>query len=456
MNSDRSAQLGRGSVPRLLLQFATPAIVGTMSQALYTIIDRIFVGRAIGEDGISGVTVSFPFVLVALAFSMLVGFGATTLISIRLGERKNSEAERILGHAAVLLVAASLLITVLGLLFLDSVLRFFGASEAVLPYARDYLRVLALGSIFQVVSFGLNAAVRGEGNPWIAMFSILISVVLNAVLAPIFIFGFSWGMEGAALATVAGQAVSTVWVVAHFFGRASVLKLRLRNFRLSADLCLAIFATGSPTFLMQLVASLLQSLLNHQLGVYGGDLAIATMGIIFPVIMFFAMPIFGLNQGAQPIIGYNYGAQRYDRVKKALEIAILVASGATALGFAVAMLFPLQVVRLFGQSDQDLIASGGHAIRIAMAMMPLVGFQIVSSSYFQAVGKPRQAALLMLSRQVLMLVPAVIVLPRMFGLDGVWASIPTADFASSALTGACLLFELRHLRDRHLAMEQAV
>ena len=455
MNSDRSAQLEKGSVPRLLLKFATPAIVGTMSQALYTLIDRIFVGRAIGEDGISGVTVSFPFVLVAVAFSMLIGFGGTTLISIRLGERKHLEAERILGNAAVLMVAASLLITVLGLLFLDQVLTFFGASAAVLPYARDYLRIIAIGAVFQIVSFGLNAPIRGEGNPWIAMCSILISVVLNAILAPIFIFGFSWGMQGAALATVIGQAVSTVWVVAHFFSRASLLKFRLRNFRLDPDLCVTICATGSPVFLMQLVASLLQSLLNHQLGVYGGDPAIATMGIIFPVIMFFAMPIFGLNQGAQPIIGYNYGAQRYDRVKKVLEIAILAGSGATALGFAIAMLFPLQVVRLFGQGNENLIASGGHAIRITMAMMPLVGFQIVSSSYFQAVGKPRQAAMLMLSRQVLMLVPAILVLPLMFGLDGVWASIPTADFASSALTGTCLLFELRHLKDRHLAMEEA-
>jgi putative MATE family efflux protein len=377
------------------------------------------------------------------------------LISIRLGEGKKSEAERILGNVAVLLVVASLLITVVGLLFLDQILRVFGASEVVLPYARDYLRIIALGSIFQIVSFGLNAAIRGEGNPGIAMFSILISVLLNAVLAPIFIFGFSWGMKGAALATVIGQGVSTVWVVAHFFSRASLLKLRLANLHLDTKLCSVILATGSPVFLMQLVGSLLQSLLNHQLGVYGGDLAIATMGIIFPVMMLFAMPIFGLNQGAQPIIGYNYGAERYDRVKRALEIAILAASAATALGFAVAMLFPLQVVRLFGQQNEDLIASGGHAIRIAMAMMPLVGFQIVSSSYFQAIGRPRQAALLMLSRQVLMLVPAVILLPLLFGLDGVWASIPTADFASSALTGTCLLFELRHLKDRHLAMEEA-
>ena len=454
MNSDRSAQLGTESIPRLLLKFSMPAIVGMMAQALYNIIDRIFVGQAIGPDGLAGVTVAFPFMLIAMAFSMLIGFGATALISIRLGEQEKAEAERILGNASVLLVVVSLLITILGLLFLDNILVIFGASKAVLPYARDYLKIIVLGSVFQMVGFGLNAAIRGEGNPRIAMLSMLISVVLNAILAPIFIFGFSWGMKGAAWATVVGQSVSAIWVVAYFLGGASLLKLHRRNFHLDRDICIKIFVIGSPPCVMQLAASVLQSILNHQLFVYGGDLAIAAMGIIFSVFMFFSMPIFGLNQGTQPIIGYNYGARRYDRVKKTLETAILAATSMTVLGFVIVMLFPVQVIRLFDRDNQALIALGSHAIRIAMLMSPLVGFQIVSASYFQAVNKPREAMLLMLSRQLLLLIPAVIVLPHFFGLDGVWAAMPTADFISSALTGICLLIELRHLKKRHLATER--
>jgi putative MATE family efflux protein len=453
MNSDRSAQLETGSIPGLLLKFAAPAIVGTMTQAMYMIIDRVFVGRAIGANGIAGITVSFPFMLIVLAFSMLIGFGGTTLISLRLGEKNKAEAERILGISAILLVFASLVITFLGLAFVDQILTFFGASREVLPFAHDYLVVIILGSGFHMIGFGLNAAIRGEGNPRIAMLSILISVLLNAILAPIFIFKLSWGMKGAALATIIGQAVSAVWVVSYFLFGTSLLKLRPSNMRLDLGICRNIFANGSPAFAMQLVGSVLQSILNHQLGVYGGDLAIASMGIIFSVAMLFAMPVLGLNQGAQPIIGYNYGAQRFDRVKKALETAILAGTTATALGFVIVMLFPVQVIRFFDSKNADQIALGSHAIRIAMCMTPLIGFQIVSSHYFQAVGKPTYAMLLMLSRQVFFLVPALLVLPLFFGLDGVWASLPAADFASSVLTAFYLFFELRRLKDRHLATE---
>jgi putative MATE family efflux protein len=433
--SDRSSQLGQDGIPQLLLRFSAPAIVGMTAQALYNLIDRVFVGRALGGDGIAGIAVAFPFMLVVLAFGMLVGFGATAQISIRLGQRKK----------AVLLLAASLLITVLGLLFLDRILVIFGASPTILPYAHDYLKIIVLGTVFQTVGFGLNTAIRGEGNPRIAMLSMLISVVLNAILAPIFIFGFHWGMQGAALATVLAQAVSAAWVLAYFLGGTSVLRIRVRNLWPSWRVCVGICVIGSPPFAMQLAASALQSLLNHQLRVYGGDVAIAAMGIIYALIMLIAMPIFGINQGAQPIIGYNYGARRFDRVKKTLETAILAATTLTVLGFAVAMLFPAQVIRLFAPHDEALIDMGTHAIRIAVAMLPIVGFQIVSASYFQAVGKPKEALILSLSRQLLILVPALLLLPVFFGLGGVWAAMPTADLGASVLTGLCLLPELRHL-----------
>jgi putative MATE family efflux protein len=445
MDIDRSAQLGQGSIPTLLLRFSLPAIVGMLAQALYNLIDRVFVGRAIGGDGIAGITVAFPFMLIVLGFGMLIGFGATALISIRLGERKKAEAERILGNAAVLLVLVSLLVTAGGLLFLDPILIAFGASNAVLPYARDYLTIIVLGTIFQMVGFGLNAVIRGEGNPRVAMLSMLISVVLNAILAPIFIFWLHWGMKGAALATVLSQAVSAVWVVAYFLAGTSVLRFHARNLLPHWPLWREICAIGSPPCAMQLAASVMQGILNHQLQTYGGDLAIAVMGILYVIFMLIAMPIFGINQGAQPIIGYNYGARRFDRVKKTLETAILAATTLTVLGFAVVMLFPAHVIRLFDPDNKALIALGTHAIRIATLMLPLIGFQVVSASYFQAVGKPTVALTLLLSRQVLLLIPAILLLPRLFGLNGVWAALPASDFAASLLTGVCLLPELRRL-----------
>jgi putative MATE family efflux protein len=447
---DRSAQLGQASIPRLLLRFSLPAIVGMMAQASYNLIDRIFVGHALGSEGIAGTTVAFPFMLVVLAFAMLIGIGGTALISIRLGEGRKTEAEHVLGNTAMLLIVASIFITAAGLLWLTPILVVFGASKTVLPYAQDYLRIIVAGTVFQMVAFGLNAAIRGEGNPKIAMLSMLISVVLNVILAPIFIFGFSWGMKGAALATVVSQAVAAVWVVSYFFGGTSVLKLHAHNLWLNGGVCRRILLFGSPHFAMQLAASVLQSVLNHQLGVYGGDLAISVMGVLYAMFMMVAMPIFGLNQGAQPIIGYNYGAERFDRVKKTLELAVLAATGIALVGFGGMMLFPAQVIRLFDRRDQALLALGTHAIRIATIMMPVVGFQIVSASYFQAIGKPKTAMLLMLSRQVLLLIPAALILPLFFGLDGVWAALPASDFGASLLTGICLLVELRELKANHL------
>jgi putative MATE family efflux protein len=445
---DRSSRLGEAGIPGLLLQFSLPAVIGMMAQALYNIIDRVFVGRALGTDGVAGVTVAFPCMLIMLAFSMLFGFGAAALISIRLGQRNKAEAEHVLGNATVLLAAGALLITVLGLLFLDPILACFGASQTVLPYARDYLGIILLGTAFQMIGFGLNATVRGEGNPRVAMLTMLISVLVNLVLAPVFIFGLGWGMRGAALATVIAQAVSAVWVVAYFLSGKSVLRLHARHLWPDWRICRAIAWTGLPQCTMQLAASVMQSILNNQLGRYGGDLAIAVMGILYCVFMLVAMPIFGINQGAQPIIGYNYGAGRFDRVKRTLLTAILAASTLTALGFAAAMLFPGQVICLFNPEDPALLALGIHAIRVSMWGLPLVGFQVVSASYFQAVGKPREALLLMLSRQVLLLIPAVLILPRLFGLDGVWVALPTADVAACLATTLCLLAELRRLGGR--------
>jgi putative MATE family efflux protein len=452
---DRSKRLGEGSIPYLLLTFSAPAIVGMMAQALYNVVDRIFVGQAVGPLGIAGTTVSFPFMLIVMAFSMLIGFGSAALVSIRLGEQKKSEAEHVLGNAVVLLVVVALLLTTLGLTFLDPILTVFGASPDVLPYARDYEQVIILGAVVQCVAFGLNALIRGEGNPRIAMYTMLIGALLNTILDPIFLFGFGWGMRGAAAATIAAQAVSALWVLSYFLGGKSLLKIHGRNLRLRWSVCKSIVTIGSPMFAMQIAASIMNAILNNQLRLHGGDLAISVMGIVYAVALFIAMPIFGINQGAQPIIGYNFGARKFDRVKKTLQTAILFASTISLAGFLLVMLFPSQVVWLFNREDEALVRLGTHAIRICLMMFPIIGFQIVSTSYFQAVGKPRQALLLGLSRQVLLLIPAILILPHFFGLNGIWAAIPTADLASSLWTGIWLFLELRHLRQRQVVEEKA-
>jgi putative MATE family efflux protein len=451
MQLDRSAKLGTGSVPRLLLEFSLPAIVGMVAQGLYNFVDRMFVGKALDENGIAGVTVALPYMLVSMGLGMLVGFGAAALVSIRLGERKRDEAEQVLGSATALLVGASLALSGLGLLLLDPILKASGASQSILPYARDYLWIIVAGTVFQAVSFGLNAVVRAEGNPWTAMIAMLLSVLLNVLLAPLFLFVFQWGMQGAALATVLSQAAMAVWVLAYFLSRRSLLRLRRRNLRVHWPVCARILAIGSPPCLMQVVAAMLNSLLNHQLATYGGDRAISVMGIIYAIVMMIFMPIFGINQGMQPIVGYNYGALQYRRVTHALLLAMLAATAIALTGFTIAMLCPAPVARLFSRHDnQALVADAVHAMRICFVMVPVLGFQIVGAGYFLAVGKPKQGMLLSLSRQVLVLIPAVAVLPLFFGLNGVWAALPTADLTSAVLTGAWLLAELRHLDRRHM------
>ncbi len=449
---DRAERLGSGSISSLLLTFSAPAVVGMVAQALYNIVDRVFVGQRLGALGIAGTTLAFPVMMVLMALSMLIGYGAAALVSIRLGEQRRDAAEEVLGHAAILLLLAAALLTTAGLTLLHPLLQVVGASAQSQPYARDYLQIILGGCVFQVVGFGLNAVIRAEGSPQVAMYSLLIGALLNTLLNPLFLFGLGWGMRGAAAATVLAQAVSAVWVVSHFVWGRSLLKFHARNLRLRFNICASIVAAGSPLFAMQMAGSVVNALLYNRLRLYGSDVAISAMGIVHAVAMFFAMPIFGLNQGAQPIIGYNYGAARFDRVRKTLRLAILCATAICVSGYGVAMWAPAHVVMLFSRQDQQLMAVGTRAIQIALALFPIVGFQIVSSSYFQAVGKPKHALFLGLSRQVLLLIPAIIVLPRFFGLDGLWIAFPAADLCSSLVTAVWLWFELRHLRDRHGAV----
>jgi len=442
---DASAALGEEPIGKLLWRFSVPAIIGMLVNALYNVVDSIFVGNGVGEIGLTAVTIAFPIMLVMMAFGMLIGVGASTLVSIRLGENNKAEAEHILGNALSLIILFAFIMSGLGLIFLDPMLRSLGAESAVLPYAREFTRIIFAGSVFMYIGFGLNNVIRAEGSPRLAMVTMLISAILNTILNPIFIFGLKLGIGGSALATVISQAVSAVWVLAHFFGRRSALKIRLKYLRPDLGIARKIAVIGMSPFFMQLAASIVTVIYNFGLIRYGGDLAVAAMGIVNRVTMLLLMPVFGISQGAQPIIGYNYGARQYRRVFQALKTAIFTASGISLLGFVFVQAFDYQIVRLF-VSNPDLIALGGKGLRIMLILLPVIGFQITASQYFQAIGKAKYALLFTLSRQVLILIPMILILPKFFGLTGIWLAGPTADLVSALLTGYFLYRELRMLR----------
>lgn len=447
---DQSKQLGEDKIVKLLIKFSIPAIVGMLVNALYNIVDRIFIGNGVGSLGIAGITIAFPIMLFIMASGMLIGLGANSLVSIRLGQGQRDEAEQIMGNALTLLIVISLAITAGGLVFLEPILKALGASPAVLPYARDYTEIILWGTLFQSIGFGMNNFIRAEGNPRIAMVTMLIGAVINTLLDPLFIFVFHWGMKGAALATILAQLVSALWVLYHYLGGRSTLKLHLRNLQLHQKTMGSILAMGSAPFAMQMAASLLTVIMNRSLTLYGGDVAVSAMGVVNSVVVLFLMPIFGINQGVQPIIGYNYGARKYDRVKEALKLAILSATAIVCAGFIVTQLFPREIVALFNSQDPELIAFGAHAISVFLIFLPIIGFQIVSSNYFQAVGKPKHAMFLSLSRQVVLLIPALLIFPRFFGVNGILYAGPFSDLVSSGLTAVFIARELKSLR----ALEQ--
>lgn len=442
---NKTQRLGEEKVSKLLLNFSIPAIVGMLVSALYNVIDRVFIGHSVGAPGIAGVTIGFPIMIIQMAFGALIGIGATSLISIRLGEGKHREAEKIMGNAIVLLGIATVALTVIGSLFLDPILRVFGASEAVLPYAREYMSIIIYGSIFQTFSFGMNNFIRAEGKPTIAMATMLIGTFLNVILAPLFIFVFHWGMRGAALATVLAQAVSFLWIMLYFVTGNSTLKIRRENLRLNLPLVGQILAIGTAPFFLQLAQCLLTAILNNSLEAYGGDIAVSGWGIVNSLMTLILMPIIGISQGAQPIIGYNYGARHYARIKAALKYAIMGATAIGVLGWIVTRLFPTQLIAIFDSSDPTLITFGSHALIIALLFMPVVGLQVIGSNYFQAIGKPKQSMVLSLSRQVLFLIPAVLILPHFFQMNGVLYSMPVADALSALVTGTRLYFEVKSL-----------
>jgi len=445
---EREKLLGEKEIPKLLLKFSIPAIVGMLVNALYNFVDMVFIGQGVGPLGIAGVRIGFPLIVIGMAFSMLIGIGANSLISIRLGQKRKEDAELILGNAFVTMIVIGAVLTILGLVFMEPLLKLFGASQDVMPYAKGYFRIILFGVIFQMIGMGMNNFIRGEGNPKTAMITMLVGAVINTILDPIFIFVFGWGIEGAALATILSLMVSALWVLYYFLFGNSLLKIRKPNLRVRFDILKSIVAIGLAPFAMQLAASILVIFMNQGLAKYGGDIAVSAMGIINNIASLFMMVVFGINQGAQPIIGFNYGAQKYDRVKSALKYAIGAATVVVTIGYASINLFAPQMIGLFS-NDPELIDIGSRGLRRVLMFMPIIGFQIVSSAYFQAIGKPKQSMLLSLSRQVLILIPLVLILPKSMGLIGLFTAGPIADVSSSILTAIFLFYELKNLDKKH-------
>lgn len=438
-------QMSTESIPRLMLRFSLPAIVGLLVSALYNIIDSIFVGRGIGDLAIAGVTVCFPIITTFMACIMLVGMGATALISIRLGEKKQKEAEKIIANAFILFIIIGVSLTVLGLIFLKPILTMFGASVDVLPYATDYMRVILLGSVFLALGIGMNNFIRAEGNPKTAMNTMLIGTITNIILDYIFIFQFNWGIKGAALATIISYAVTSSWVLYYFLSKKSILKIKRENLKLEILLIKSIVFLGFPSFVLQITGSIQQLILHRSFAYYGGDLALASIGIIMSITTFLVMPAMGISQGAQPIIGFNYGSRQHDRIRDTLKLSVISATFIITLGFIVSQIWPRQLVGLFNKNP-DLIDLSVHGMNIFFKFIPLVGIQMIGSSYFQAIGKAKQATILGLSRQIIIFIPLLIILPYFWGLEGVWWSAPFSDLGAFIFTGIWVLYELRNLR----------
>jgi len=437
-----TVDLAEKKIGSLLLSYYIPAFIGVMANALYNIVDRIFIGQGVGHIALSGISVVFPVMIIIMGFGMLIGIGAAVLTSIALGKKNRGRAEAILGNAFSLMIAVSIFVTLLGFTIKGPILQSFGATAATLQYADDYLNIILSGSIFGITGYGLNSIIRAEGNAKIAMVSMIISAALNIILDAVLIFVFDMGVKGAAYATIISQMVLTLWVILHFRRERSVIKLKLSFMRPDQVIIKNIFLAGMAPFVMQMANSFVQAVFNTQLIKHGGDIAVAAMGVANSVTTIIIMSIIALNMASQPIIGYNFGAKNYRRVKETWILTIKYSTYIALIAFAFIELFPSPVIMLFN-NDPELLEKGTTGLRIFLLMLPLVGFQIVTGNYFQATGRSNIATLMTLMRQIFLLLPILIILPRYFGLKGVWMSAPLSDFLNAIIV---LLLVFRYMK----------
>lgn len=437
--------LGTESIGKLLMQYAVPAIIAMTASSLYNMVDSIFIGHGVGTMAISGLALTFPLMNLAAAFGSLVGVGASTLISVKLGQKDYDTAQRVLGNVVVLNVLLGVAFTVVVMAFLDPILYFFGGSDQTIGYARDYMQIILLGNAVTHLYLGLNAVLRSSGHPQKAMYATIATVMINTLLDPLFIYGFGWGIRGAAIATIVAQIISLVWQFKIFSNKDELLHFHRGIFRLKRKIVFDSLAIGMSPFLMNLAACFIVILINQGLKKYGGDLAIGAFGIVNRLVFIVVMIVMGLNQGMQPIAGYNYGAQQYDRVTKVLKLTILYATCVTTFGFLIGMLMPDLVVGIF-TSDAELTDISARGLRIVVMFFPIIGFQMVTSNFFQSIGMAGKAIFLSLTRQMVILLPCLLILPRFYGAAGVWYSMPVSDLLASLIAMGMLVWQFRKFR----------
>ena len=442
MSNEITWRLAHDKPGRLLLNYALPAVVGTMVNALYNVVDRIFIGHGVGAMAISGLTLTFPVMLFMQAFGMLIGTGSAARVSIFLGRKEHDKAEHVLGNAFILVFIISLFTITFCMLYLKNMLIIFGGSDNTIPYAMDYLNIIIPTNILTSLSFGFNSIMRASGYPKKAMFTMIIGAVLNILLDPLFIFVFDMGIRGAAIATVISMAVSASFVMHHFINRQSLIRFRKKCFRLDRRIILQIISIGISPFSMQLCGSLTNVIMNNSLYKYGGDLAIGANGILISCAMLLVLFVIGLSQGMQPIVGFNFGAGHRHRVLETLRLVIIIATSIMGAGWIISTFVPEIIAKGF-TTDQDLVATTANGIRLNFMLLIVVGSQIAISHFFQSIGSAWKTILLSLSRQLIFLVPAIFILSRFFGLDGVWIAGPVSDGLAAIMAWFFLLHYIR-------------
>ena len=436
-NKQAALELGTKPVGKLLMQYALPAIVAMVASSLYNMIDSIFIGQGVGAMAISGLAITFPFMNLSAAFGAAIGVGSAAFLSVKLGQRDYDIANKILGNNVMLNIIIGIMFGVLGLLFLDPILRFFGASDATLPYAHEYMAIILSGNAITHLYFGLNAVLRSAGKPRTAMYLTIFTVIINAILDPIFIYTLRLGIAGAAYATILSQTMALAWQWYIFSDKRQFLHFDYSKFRIEMPIVRNIISIGISPFAMNACACLVVIFINNSLMKYGGDMAVGAYGISNRLCFVFVMVTMGVCQGMQPIAGYNYGAQNYHRMFEVLRLAIITGTLICAVGFFIAMLLPEQCARLF-TTDAELIENSVVAMRYNMGLFLIIGAQMVITNFFQSIGKAKVSILLSLSRQLLILVPMIAILPQFMGLNGIWLSLPLSDGIAALMAYAML------------------
>lgn len=440
--------LSEKPVGSLLLQYAIPAIVAMAASSVYNIIDGIFIGQGVGPEAIMGLALTSPLMSLTAAFGAMVGVGAATLMSVKLGQKDYATAQKILGNVVIMNLSLGIVLGMLLLVFINPILRFFGASDVTLPYARSFMSIILVGNVVTHMYLGLNAMLRSTNRPQKAMFATFGTVLLNCLFAPLFIFMFDWGIRGAACATILAQLCMLMWQIKLFSNNADLIHLRRDIIKLDMKIVKEALLVGLPQFLINLCACMVAALMTRSLTTYGGDVAVGAFGICNRLILFIVMVVIGLNQGMQPIAGYNFGAKRYDRVMSVLKRALCVGTIITMTGFIIGMFFPTPFVTLFAKDSPELIQTASHALTCMIMMFPIVGIQIVSTAFFQSIGYAAKSIFLSLTRQLIFLVPAILILPHIYTdpLEGLWHAAPVADALASVLAITLLVLQIKKFK----------